>query len=47
MPDTLSIRLEAAEHGRLLDRFRDRVTEGLPGSDAELMGRRVVVAPAS
>jgi DNA-binding transcriptional MerR regulator len=27
-------RLEAAERGRLLDRFWDRVTEGLPGSDA-------------
>jgi|SRR5215207_804206 DNA-binding transcriptional MerR regulator len=26
--------LEAAERGRLLDRFWDRVTEGLPGSDA-------------
>jgi DNA-binding transcriptional MerR regulator len=26
-------RLEAAERGRLLDRFWDRVTEGLPGSD--------------
>jgi DNA-binding transcriptional MerR regulator len=30
---TLS-RLEAAERGRLLDRFWDRVTEGLPASDA-------------
>jgi DNA-binding transcriptional MerR regulator len=27
-------RLEAAERGRLLDRFWDRVTAGLPGSDA-------------
>jgi DNA-binding transcriptional MerR regulator len=27
-------RLEAAERGRLLDRFWDRVTDGLPGSDA-------------
>jgi DNA-binding transcriptional MerR regulator len=27
-------RLEAAERSRLLDRFWDRVTEGLPGSDA-------------
>jgi hypothetical protein len=27
-------RLEAAERGRLLDRFWDRVTEGLAGSDA-------------
>jgi DNA-binding transcriptional MerR regulator len=27
-------RLEAAQRGRLLDRFWDRVTEGLPGSDA-------------
>ena len=27
-------RLEAAERGRLLDRFWDRMTDGLPGSDA-------------
>jgi hypothetical protein len=27
-------RLEAAERGRLLDRFWDRVTEGLPASGA-------------
>jgi DNA-binding transcriptional MerR regulator len=27
-------RLEAAERGRLLERFWDRVTDGLPGSDA-------------
>jgi hypothetical protein len=28
-------RLRAAERGRLLDRFWDRVTDGLPGSPAD------------